>query len=244
MTDAIPSAEELARATSEVLEPAFARLARVAHDVRTRHRPTDWSETDLVETRDLIFEELALDPMQVGMGYVSVPGIIDGRERYMLWWQQHEGRTSRLRLNFDRSSIDVYDYVEMEWFHFLPGERTRVTYGPYVDYSGAELYIITATVPVEVEGEFIGVVGVDLLFEELEGRLVDVLRRADTEAVVINAERRVIAANSGRWVQGSRLREMPLAGTSVDGGTVLEAAELPLGNGWLLALTDLPISRK
>jgi hypothetical protein len=239
-------AADLARAVASVLEPVFDRLDRVVPVIRDSCPPggAGWSESHLGEAQRLMLDLMAPDAAQVGFGFVAAAGVVDGLDRYMLWWQQHEGRTSRLRLNFDRSSIDVYDYVEMEWFQYQAAGPRRVTFGPYVDYSGSELYIVTATVPVEVEGRFVGVVGADLLFEELERRLVDVLRRADTEAVVVNAERRVIAANSARWVLGSRLRDLPEAGAAIDGGTVVEVAEVPLGNQWHLALTDLELPTK
>lgn len=242
MTEAIPHAgAELARDTSTALEPVFERLELLAEHIRATHRPGAWSESDLLEAQSSILEELAADPLQVGLGFVSAPGLVDGLDRYMLWWQQQDGRPSRLRLNFDRSSIDVYDYVEMEWFQFPAGGRTRATYGPYVDYSGSELYIVTASVPLEIDGEFVGIVGVDLLFEEVERRILSVLRRTDREAVVITPDRRVVAANSGHWVQGSRLPELPAVGSVVEGGTVTSSAELPLGNGWVLILTDVPV---
>ncbi|GAA3528468.1 hypothetical protein AFL01nite_02300 [Aeromicrobium flavum] len=241
MTAAIPATgDDLARDTSAALEPVFARLELLAERIRATHRPGAWSESDLMEAQSSILEQLTADPMQVGIGFVSAPGLVDGLDRYMLWWQQHDGRTSRLRLNFDRTSIDVYDYVEMEWFEFPAGGRTRATYGPYVDYSGSELYIVTVSVPVTIDGEFVGIVGADVLFEEVERRILAVLRHSAREAVVVTADRRVVAANSGRWVQGSRLPAIPADGSAVEGGTVLSSAELPLGNGWVLILTDVP----
>ncbi|CAA9315136.1 MAG: FIG00828551: hypothetical protein [uncultured Nocardioidaceae bacterium] len=155
-----------------------------------------------------------------------------GHERFMSWWQRSPaGGVARLRLNFDPASVDVYDYLQMEWFQSARGGRRRVVYGPYVDYSGSELYILTMTVPVHLAGGFVGVVGADLAATALERRLVLVLRRSADEAVLVSAERRVLATNSPRWVVGTRLPGLPTAGASF---TTVE--EVPNGTGWLVAV--------
>ena len=230
----------LAQAVSAILEPVFDRIERLAAAVAAS-RPatrTGWSEGDLAGVRKLILEQISTDDVYLGMGYVAAPGVIDGQERYMLWWQQDHGQVSRLRPNFDRSSIDVYDYVEMDWFRLAEAGHPRVTFGPYVDYSGADQYIVTATVPVIVDGTLAGVAGADLLFGELERRLVRVLREASSEALIVNAERHIVAANTPRWVPGSRLPSLPEPGVRLREFTFVEVAEPPVGVGWVLAVTD------
>lgn len=236
------SAAFLAAQVAGVLEPVFVRLEQLTRAVlKTRPRGGQWTEGQLYEVQKTVLELLGKDPMHVGMGFVADPGAVEDLERYMLWWQQNGGRTSRLRLNFDRTSIDVYDYAEMEWFTLPRAGYERVTFGPYVDYSGSELYIVTATVSVTAEGTFYGVVGADLLFGELERRLLAVLREAPLDAVLVNAERRVVSANSPRWVHGSRLRDLPRAGADVDGVRYTDAAPLPDGTGWFVGLAEREI---
>jgi len=230
----------LAQAVSAILEPAFERIERLAAAIAAS-RPNagaGWSERDLAGVRKLILDQIGTDDLYLGMGFVAAPGIIDGHERYMLWWQQEHGQVSRLRPNFDRSSIDVYDYVEMDWFRLAEAGHPRVTFGPYVDYSGADRYIVTATVPVIVDGADAGVAGADLLFGALERRLVRVLREASSEALIVNADRRIVAANTPRWVHGSRLHSLPEPGARLREFTVVDVAEPPVGVGWVLALTD------
>lgn len=229
-----PDAVAMAGAASEVLEPVFGRIAEVA-DTVVRSRPPEgagWSESHLGAVREHLIRFLGEDRMVVGMGFVAAPGEIDGQDRYMLWWQRSGDETARLRLNFDPTSVDVYDYLQMEWFQLAQQGRLRVTFGPYVDYSGSEHYIVTATVPVVADGRFVGVAGADLAAGEVERRLIDVLRGTPLDAVVVNRERRVVVANTPRWVVGSRLPSMPEAGIS----PFADAAELPGGTGWLLAL--------
>jgi len=165
------------------------------------------------------------------MGFVAAPSVVEGRERYMAWWQRHNERVARLRLNFDPTSIDVYDYLQMDWYQLAQRGQQRVAYGPYVDYSGSDMYTITATIPVIADGIFLGVAGADLVVGDVERRLIEVLRHTDEDAVVVNTERRVIAANTPRWLVGSRLDTVPTVGE-----TFADVAELPLGTGWCLAI--------
>jgi hypothetical protein len=232
------AARRLAQAASGILEPTFENVEQVAATViSTRPRGgARWSEAHMAPVQSQVLDLISHDPLVAGMGFVAAPGIVDGRERYMLWWQRNEGRTSRLKLNFDRSSIDVYDYVEMEWFQQSAAGQPRVMVGPFVDYSGSELYIVTATVPVMSGDDFIGVAGADLLFGEVERGLVGVLRRASAEAVIVTAERRVVATNSARWVPGSLLPAVPEEGLSIGEVTFDAVERLPLGSGWVLAM--------
>lgn len=232
------SAAGLARRASDVLEPVYARLDRIADAVRAS-RPSSgagWSEADLAPVQELMVSLLGEDDLAAGLGYVAAPGVVDGLDRFMAWWQRQGDRTARLRLNFDPRSIDVYDYLQMEWFQLAEQGRRRVTYGPYVDYSGSELYIVTATVPIVAEGEFVGVAGADLAVGELERRLIGVLRGARLDAVIVNPDRRVIAANTPRWVFGARLPAMPGGGSDGERDAFVDVAELPAGTGWVLAL--------
>ncbi len=239
------AASDLSHDLAAVLDPVYARLRRIASAVLAS-RPAGgggWSESHLLAVRELVHALIAEDDLFVGMGFVAAPTLVDDHDRYMMWMQRNEGRTSRLRLNFDASSIDVYDYLEMDWFRLAAQGRERVAMGPYVDYAGSELYVITATIPVVSGEQFLGIAGADLLFAELERRLVDVLRTSASDAVVVSSERRVVAANSARWVLGSRLPALPEAGEaagdamSEEAGPVYrEVVELPLGTGWRLGL--------
>lgn len=228
--------DALAAELSAVLEPAFQRLESLATTVTETHPVSGgWTERQLAPVAEEAARLIGEDEIAVGFGYVAAPGDVDGKDRYLAWWQRNRGRISRLRLNFDPTSIDVYDYLEMEWFRLAQQGRRRVAYGPYVDYSGSELYIVTATVPVHVDGRFVGVAGADLVVAEIERRLVAVLQSATVDAVVVSGERRVLAANTPRWVVGARLPQMPGEERSADGEFPL-VAELAVGIGWVVAL--------
>lgn len=238
MTTDRSNVDALAAAVSQVLEPTYRQLESLAATVAESHPSAGgWTERQLAPVADATVAMIAEDPITVGFGYVAAPGDVDGKERFLAWWQRSGDQVSRLRLNFDPTSIDVYDYLEMEWFQLARDGQRRVAYGPYVDYSGAGLYVVTATVPVHIDGRFVGVVGADLLVEELERRLVAVLQSVAEDAVVVSGERRVIAANTPRWVVGARLPTMPTVG-NLDTEFAL-VVELEVGTGWVVALTAM-----
>ncbi|HTY28858.1 MAG TPA: hypothetical protein VMD51_12085, partial [Mycobacterium sp.] len=194
------------------------------------------TEAHLSGLQRLLAELVAREHGVWGMGFVAAPFVVEGRERYMAWWQRHNERVARLRLNFDPTSIDVYDYLQMDWYQLAQRGQARVAYGPYVDYSGSDMYTITATIPVVADGDFLGVAGADLVVGQVERNLIEVLRQSPEDACVVNTERRVIAANTPRWIVGSRLAAMPQPGPVSDSAAFREVAEMPLGNEWVLAI--------
>ncbi|KMO84602.1 hypothetical protein BST22_22655 [Mycolicibacterium chubuense] len=231
-------ANSLAEQASQTLEPVYALLARVAEEVlRSRPSRAALTEAHFSNLQRLLAELLDAERSIVwGMGFVAAPSVVEGRERYMAWWQRINDRPTRLRLNFDPTSIDVYDYLQMDWYRLAQGGQARVAYGPYVDYSGSDMYTITAAVPIVADGTFLGLAGADLVVGEVEHRLLEVLRQTAEDAVVVNAERRVIAANTPRWIVGSRLGAMPSAGAASDPSAFRSVVEMPLGTGWVLAV--------
>lgn len=245
MTDT--PATELAERASQSLEPIYERLGRIRDEVlRVRPTRSALTEAHLSQLQRILVEFLSEESAVWGMGFIAAPGVMDGRERYLLWWQRHRERVARLRLNFDPSSVDVYDYLQMDWYQLALRGQARVAYGPYVDYSGSEMYTITATIPVVADGVFLGIAGADLVVAEVEHRLLSVLRRTAEDAVVVSTERRVIAANTPRWLVGSRLSEVPTMGSTGDRSQFREVAEMPLGTGWVLAVArplDSPLDK-
>ncbi len=240
MTD--PLAEQLAGAASRTLDPIYQHLTRIAEEVlRVRPPRAALSEPHFGGLQRMVADLLETEREAWGMGFIAAPSVVDGRERYLAWWQRQNDRVTRLRLNFDPTSVDVYDYLQMDWYQLAQRGQARVAYGPYVDYSGSDMYTITATIPVVAGGTFLGVAGADLVVGEVERRLFEVLRQTTEDAVVVSTERRVIAANTPRWLVGSRLPAMPTVGPATEPSAFREVAEMPLGTGWVLAVAA-PVS--
>jgi hypothetical protein len=222
--------------------------------------------------REIIWRQLRLLPAADGAGFVAAPGVIAGKDRHLEWWQRTASGDggpdgfARIRLNLDPESIDLYDYLDMDWFTIPQREGRPHVYGPYIDFSGADRYVVTMTVPVTdaraadaraagepepggpatvvpatvvpatVGREFLGVAGADIRMSHLEPELLAILRSVPAPAVLVTAERRVVAANTPHWISGTRLARLPAAGD----GDFAAITEIGAHSGWLLAAASDP----
>ena len=192
--------------------------------------------------REIIWHQLSLLPAADGAGIVAAPGVVAGKDRHLEWWQRTGSGDrgpdgfARIRLNLDPESIDLYDYLDMDWFTIPRDEGRPYVYGPYLDFAGADRYVVTMTVPVTDAGpagerEFLGVAGTDIRMSHLEPDLLAILRSVPAPAVLVTAERRVVAANTPHWISGTRLPRLPAAGD----GDFAAVTKVGADSGWLLA---------
>ena len=207
--------------------------------------------------REVIWRQLRLLPGADGAGVVAAPGVVAGKQRHLEWWQRTmadggKDAFARIRLNLDPESVDLYDYLDMDWFTVPCKLARRYVYGPLIDFSGADRYVLTLTIPVfgdrapgaqaSVPGdepkaaggrEFLGIAGTDIRMSHLEPELLAMLRPVPVPAVLVTGERRVVVANTPRWIPGTRLERLPAPGD----GTFAAVAEIGADSGWLLAAT-------
>ncbi|OLS63103.1 PDC sensor domain-containing protein [Pseudomonas putida] len=159
---------------------------------------------DLASLRPAIDKQLfATGAFGCGGGVIVAPNGLADREMHLEWWYLADGgKTLPLRPNFDRRRENYYDYNAMPWYSKPRDTGRSVVEGPYVDLYGTNMYVLTFTMPIHVQGEFIGVAGLDLSLHNVERLLVKSLMRLDHEAVLISAEGRVIASNTANWMVG------------------------------------------
>ena len=145
-----------------------------------------------------------------GAGVVLAPGLLMDARLWIDWWALDDtGAIGPAVFDFDEDSLDFYDYTGADWYLAPRNGTGRSLVGPYVDFNGINDYIVTATVPVTVDGRFVGVAGADLSVDELERRLIVANRRYHAELVVVNASDRIVASTSARHVAGSLLHADP-----------------------------------
>jgi hypothetical protein len=220
--------------------------------------------------REVIWRQLGLLPGADGAGVVAAPGVVAGKQRHLEWWQRTmaadggQDGFARIRLNLDPESVDLYDYLDMDWFTGPRELGRRYVYGPLIDFSGADRYVLTLTIPVFAGGEagvpggeagvpgreagvpgdkrqaagereFLGIAGTDIRMGHLEPKLLAMLRTVPVPAVLVTGERRVLVANTPRWIPGTRLGRLPAPGD----GTFAAVTEIGADSGWLLAAAAL-----
>ena len=92
---------------------------------------------------------------------------------------------------------------------------TRWVHGPYLDYTGVDLYVCTFAIPVNSrQGQFVGIAGADVPVARLDEALLPTFAAHRTPLVLTNAEGRVIVANDAEHVPGSKL-DNPGSGTAL-----------------------------
>jgi hypothetical protein len=229
------------------LEGVFGPVAAIGDGFVAQRRNCVASGTALTPDRlagmrEIVWQQLGLLPAADGAGIVAAPGVIAGKDRHLEWWQRPasgDGTAdgfARIRLNLDPESIDLYDYLEMDWFTIPQREGRPYVYGPHIDFSCADRYVVTMTVPVTDSGpdgerEFLGIAGADIRMSHFEPELLAILRTVPAPAVLVTAERRVVAANTPHWISGTRLPRLPAPGD----GDFAAVTQIGANSGWLLA---------
>lgn len=166
--------------------------------------------TALTALRTSIFAELDTQGTFFnGVGVVVAQDVLADRARYLEWWRSDPsgGPFRPLVLDLDPRSEFFYDYPTMEWFSIPRDRGTPAVHGPYLDYTGVDLYICTFAVPVRSRrGTFLGIAGADVPVRAIDAALMPVFRAEGRPLALINGEGRVIVANHVDHVTGSRLR--------------------------------------
>lgn len=161
--------------------------------------------------RDLVLP--AFDgELVTGAGFVASPGLLSDAHWHLAWWlaDREASVPRRLTTVDDPESEQFRDYTALEWWRVPARTHARHLTGPYVDYVCTDDYTITITSPIEVDGELLGMVGVDCLVDKLEHELRPYLR-AHGGAAVVNASSRIVTATDARRETGSILRAPGLA---------------------------------
>lgn len=141
-----------------------------------------------------------------GLGVVVAPGLLPDEQLRLEWWQSEPGVAEPFALDVDLDplSLGFYDYAAAEWFAVPRRTHGRHVVGPYVDVHGTGRYVLTFTMAVEADGQFLGVAGADVPASSLEARLLDLIGPG-TEVVVLNTDRRVVLSTAARWLTGARV---------------------------------------
>lgn len=212
-------------AVSDLVEDIFGALTRIGGAATALWDRLEGNAhaSDLTDLREVILTELTgrATPLH-GAGLVLAPNALSDRSRHLEWWRSAEkigSAPQKTRFDLNPDSDYYYDYSTMEWF-VMPRDRdTRWVAGPYLDYTGVDLYICTFATPVHSsDGTFLGIAGADVTLAALDSTLMPALRAGGRPVALANAEGRVIVGNHADYVTGSRLKRADLAhGEAVPG---------------------------
>jgi hypothetical protein len=220
-----------------LLEPLLVGLPDHAVDVpdvaRLDAAVADVVVPDLEHQRDLI----------VGAGFVAAPRFVPGAEWHLAWWLGAANTfgalpgnvTRRLAVISDPHADGFRDYTHLEWWRVPAATRRPHLTGPYVDYLCTDEYTLTLTVPVEKNGEVIGVLGADLYVADIERSVLPALHTLGSPASLVNRSGRVIASTDPHRAAGSIFRGEGLRDSlrDLDAGGSARVIPVPWGGASL-----------
>jgi len=208
----------IAEEIEQLLERAFSPLRAAATgivDLYTREASEGrMPAQQLSALQPEIFSRLETIHAFYGTGFVADPSAIADGGLFEEWWfRAPESAPQRLSANVE------YDYTKMEYFsRAAQGDETIV--GPYLDFTGADLFIFTLAVPVYLEERFIGVSGADITVGTLERILLQTLETCPQEVVLVNAEQQVVASSADEYGPGDKVRAVPDSAVRIGGAGI------------------------
>jgi hypothetical protein len=153
---------------------------------------------------------LARHAIPMAAGIVLGPDIVDNNVGAVEWWRRSDaGSTNRLVFNLSPNDPGFYDFVTYEWFAEVVSTGKPAIQGPYLDYAGMDKYILTAMVPLSLDGVLIGTAGCDTEVRELESIVMPILRTIPGDAALVSKFDRIVVGNSGRFLVGNRVGVLP-----------------------------------
>jgi len=205
------AARQAATLIGTVVERVFHSVSAVRDSVLDAHRAArergePMADRDVTAMRDTLVDLLrSKREIAVGMGVIVAPGFLADQPLRLEWWQcePERGDPRRLEVDLNPHSVGFYDYAAAEWFVVPRRTGHRHVVGPYVDVHGTDRYLLTLTVPVVADGEFVGVAGADVPVARFETLVLRELGDLAVDVVVVNPEGRVVLSTSARWLAGS-----------------------------------------
>ncbi|CAG7599973.1 cache domain-containing protein [Leucobacter soli] len=153
---------------------------------------------------------LAEHPVVDGCGLIFAHSALGTDSGRLEWWvREDESRFARYSFGVVPGADRYYDYEQHEWFTRSFSEGRSAAVGPFIDYLGVEMYIMTLTVPAVVGGRRVGAVGTDIQIDDLERALLPTLLACDTEIALLSRRGNVLLSNSVDYLPGDRVAVPP-----------------------------------
>lgn len=190
--------------TADAVDRFFAEVFRILDDWQPRLadalRPgTAGSGLSLQDLNAAVRDDAlaALDSPRVpifGAGFIGSPEAFPGPASPLAWWQGPE--KSHLTATAEFCDRYFVEFQRLEWYR-IPEQthRSHVT-GPYVDYLCSTEVTLTSSVPLILEGRFIGVSCLDVLVEALEDILAPPGMFGAPRLTILNDAARVVVSNN------------------------------------------------
>jgi hypothetical protein len=139
-------------------------------------------------------------------GVPVAPGLFTDADAWHQWWSLVGGKLVFIPHNLNPASINYYDYTEMTWYERPLASGRPELIGPYIDFGGADMKVVTASLPVNHGQRTVAVAGADLSMESIERTFLLNLGRRDERVALITETGKGVASNSARFAPGTRFQ--------------------------------------
>lgn len=208
-TPAIRAAQEIAAWTTTLGLDVDKFASQTASLWASREIPFNVTSRDVGNLEHLIKDFLGTHSFVVGAGVIFSTDAIENRDGVLEWWIKRAQAIEKLEFDLTPGGERFYDYQNMPFFTSASQTGEQSMWGPYVDYLGLDEYILTYTSPLQVGGRFAGVAGCDIRIRQLEDIFMPALRAIPGDAALLNGSNRVVVGNSGAFLVGERIRNVP-----------------------------------
>ncbi|MEU8827994.1 cache domain-containing protein [Streptomyces sp. NPDC048636] len=207
--DLLVTAADVAARVRDTLEGVFDAVRGISDDAAALltsvggggQRPVT---NDLAELRPGLQSRLTRLELVSGAGFVAAPHLLADASVWLEWWQIGAGGEVRpLLLDLDPEHSAYSDYTHWDWFALARDTGRRAVAGPYVDYLCSDEYSLTLSVPVTVDGRFMGVAAADVYLSHFEAAVMPVMQRLPAPAFLVNARGRVAASTCADYLTGA-----------------------------------------
>ena len=197
------------------LAAGFDRLSALLHGWATQldsDRPLDSRSAAACDafTKTLVLGAVT-DPQGpvIGAGFVPVPGFFNDAAWHLSWWILRRGAprgdcalVEQLILQEQPDQIDFHDHTRQVWWPERPDSDEVNIVGPYVDYLCSAEHVLTFTLPVEVDGRFVGVLALDAAVRRLEDAMLPALDQLGSPCLLVNGQGRVVLSSRSGLATG------------------------------------------
>lgn len=194
--------EYFGRAITE-LQSWKARFANELREARSRG-PITTDVLDALVAPHALRTFDALDLPVYGSGFIAALDSLADARSHLAWWQGAD--RAQLVLAAQSVNKEHIDYSELEWYRVPQQTGEAHVAGPYVDYLCSDEYTITVAAPVLLDGEFVGVAGLDLLIDQVERDLTPRLAPFGDDISIVNGVGRVLLSTSLHRETGDSIR--------------------------------------
>ena len=226
--------QSTAHALGQSLERVFADLDRLAEATTKILGEPGTSKSKLEALRPVVEDIVLQHGGLVDSAGVSVArGLFSDADAWHQWWSLVGGKLVFIPHNLNPASINYYDYTEMTWYERPLTSGRPELIGPYIDFGGADMKIVTASRPVLYEQRTVAVAGADLSMESIERTFLLNLGRREEHVALVTETGKIVASNSARFAPGTRFEGEP----GGPGSVTVPVADLA-ASPWHLVASD------